>query len=346
MDGGIGITGRRLPAGAGMIASDICCSRCCCVSSRFWFAIIVGRIDRNSVASETREEMPRILMTGAAGRNRHELAQAAAADLSGPAAERSEGAGRSRQERKIQGGRSRRPRRRSRRSARASTASCISAAIRSKARGTRSCSPTSSAATICSRPRARRASSAWCSPPRTMRSASIRAITGSAPTSPRGPTAATASARCLAKRSARSMPTSTGLRSPASGSAISATSRWITAGCRSGSSRKIWCSSAASGSNIPTSISRCSTAPPTTSARWWDNSPRLRPRLSPDRPRRGFSRARHGRAGQAQAGSGRRFLPGRRVLQHGVRRRRGQDRGAEVDEPVIPGRAKRIRTLP
>ena len=43
-------------------------------------------------------------------RDRHILAQAAAADLSGPAAERPEGAGRSRQERKIQGGRSRRSR--------------------------------------------------------------------------------------------------------------------------------------------------------------------------------------------------------------------------------------------
>ena len=41
--------------------------------------------------------------------------------------------------------------------ARASTASCISAAIRSKAPGIRSCSPTSSAATICSRQRGKRA---------------------------------------------------------------------------------------------------------------------------------------------------------------------------------------------
>ena len=59
-------------------------------------------------------------------------------------------------------------------------------------------------------------------------------------------------------------------------------------------------------------------------------SPRLRSRLSSDRPRRGSSRARDGRAGQAQARSGRRFLSGRRVLQHGVRRRREQDRGLEV----------------
>src|SRR5215212_4971230 len=44
----------------------------------------------------------------------------------------------------------------------------------------------------------------------TMRSASIRAITGSAPTSPRAPTAATASARCSARPSAHSMRTSTG----------------------------------------------------------------------------------------------------------------------------------------
>ena len=56
-------------------------------------------------------------------------------------------------------------------------------------------------------------------------------------------------------------------------------------------------------------------------ARLVGQPPRLRSRLSPDRPRRGFSRTRDGRAGQAQARSGRRLLPGRHVLQHGVRRR-------------------------
>ncbi len=47
---------------------------------------------------------------------------------------------------------------------------------------TTSCNPTSSAATICSRRRGARASSAWCLLLRTMRSASIRAITTSGPT--------------------------------------------------------------------------------------------------------------------------------------------------------------------
>ena len=66
---------------------------------------------------------------------------------------------------------------------------------------------------------------------------------------------------------------------------------------------------------------------------------RLRARLSADRPRRGFPRTRHGRAGQAQAGSGRRLLPGRHVLQHGVRRRQGWDRGLEqtLALALIPG---------
>ncbi len=49
--------------------------------------------------------MPRILMTGASGGIGTSLAQAAAADLSGPAAERPEGARRPRRKRKIQGSR-------------------------------------------------------------------------------------------------------------------------------------------------------------------------------------------------------------------------------------------------
>ena len=64
---------------------------------------------------------------------------------------------------------------RSRKSSPASTASCISAAFRSKARGTPSTRPISSAATICSRRPTAPASSAWCSPPPITPSASIRA---------------------------------------------------------------------------------------------------------------------------------------------------------------------------
>ena len=59
-------------------------------------------------------------------------------------------------------------------------------------------------------------------------------------------------------------------------------------------------------------------------------SPRLRSRLSSDRQGRGFPRTRDGRAGQVAAGPGRRFLPGRRVLRHGVRRRQEQDHRLEV----------------
>ena len=64
---------------------------------------------------------------------------------------------------------------RSKKSSPASTASCISAASRSKARGTPSTRPISSAATICSRRPTAPASSAWYSPPPIMRSVSIRA---------------------------------------------------------------------------------------------------------------------------------------------------------------------------
>ncbi len=65
-------------------------------------------------------------------------------------------------------------------------------------------------------------------------------------------------------------------------------------------------------------------------ARLVGQPPRLRPRLPPDRPGRGFSRTRLCRAGEAAAGSGRRFLPGRHVLRHGVRRRHEPDRGLEI----------------
>ena len=261
--------------------------------------------------------------------NRHEPAQTVAADLSGPAAQRSEDARRSRQRTKN----SRRPisptSRRSRRSAKASTASCISAAIRSKAPGTRSCSPTSSAATICSRRRAKRASSAWCSRHRTMRSASIRAITASAPTSRRGPTAATASARCSARRSARSMPTSTGSASPASGSAISATSRSITAGSSIWLKPEDLVQLCRIGLDHPDIHFEIFYGASYNERAWWDNHRAYDLGYRPTGRGRGFSRARHGRAGQAQARSRRRFLPGRRVLRHGVRRRQEPDRGLE-----------------
>ena len=215
--------------------------------------------------------MPRILMTGAAGGIGTSLAQIAAADLSGSAVERPEAAGRSRPQRKIQGGRTVRPR-----------------AGRGDLRGRRR--HPAFRRLLGRRPLGHH--------PAVQHHRLLQSVRGGAQTgrqargvrlvepcgrllsapSPyrhrcarRGPTAATASARCSARRSARSMPTSTASASPACGSAISATSRWITAGCRSGSSRKIWCSCAGSGSIIPTSISRYFTARPTTSASWWDN---------------------------------------------------------------------------
>ncbi len=55
---------------------------------------------------------------------------------------------------------------------------------------------------------------------------------------------------------------------------------------------------------------------------WWDNQPRLRLRLPPDRPRRGLPRGRIRRTGQADARPRRRLLPGRHLLQRRVRRRR------------------------
>ena len=61
---------------------------------------------------------------------------------------------------------------------------------------------------------------------------------------------------------------------------------------------------------------------------WWDNSRAYAYGYRPDRPRRGLSRAGAGRAGQAAAGPGRRLLPGRHLLQPGVRRRRALTRRA------------------
>ena len=119
--------------------------------------------------------MKRVLLTGAAGdiggRLRKLLKpiypELRLSDIKAPAGPRT---GRGvRRRRPCQAGRGREGR------STASTASSTSAASRSKGPGRRSCRPTSSAATICSRRRAARASSAWCSPRPTTPSASIRA---------------------------------------------------------------------------------------------------------------------------------------------------------------------------
>src|SRR5882724_9307904 len=65
--------------------------------------------------------------------------------------------------------------------------------------------------------------------------------------------------------------------------------------------------------------------------------PRLRSRLPADRQVRGFPRARHGRTGEAEAGPGWRFLPGRRLLRHGVQRRQEPDHRAGIANPRHSG---------
>ena len=129
--------------------------------------------------------MPRILMTGAAG-GIGNPAQIAAADLSGPPAQRHQGARRSRPDEKFK------------------AADLADLALRGDLRGCRrhrpsrrpgdrgrlgdgAARPTSSAATICSRPRAARASSAWCSLPPTTSSASIPGPSGSITDAPPRP---------------------------------------------------------------------------------------------------------------------------------------------------------------
>ena len=175
-----------------------------------------------------------------------------------------------------------------------------------------------------------RASSAWCSPRRTTRSASIRAITGSAPTSRRGRTAATASARCSARRSARSMPTSTG---------CSVTCLRIgNFGDKPLDHRRlsIWlkpedlvqlCRIGLEHPDIHFEIFYGASY---NERSWWDNHRAYDLGYRPTGRAEDFRE--HAMAEQAklQAGSGRRFLPGRRVLQHGVRRRHEPDHRLEI----------------
>ncbi len=130
----------------------------------------------------------------------------------------------------------------------------------------RSWNRTSSALTTCSRQRGGPGSNASSSRRAIMRSAFIRATRRSTTGSCRGPTAATASARPLPRRSPASMPTSTGSAFCARASAILGRSRSTSAGCRSGSARATIPSSCASGSNTPRSATRSSTASRTTGA--------------------------------------------------------------------------------
>ena len=146
-----------------------------------------------------------------------------------------------------------------------------SAATRSRARGTRSCRPTSSAATICSRRRGARASSACLRLVQPRRRLLSAHAPRSAPTSRCGPTRATASARRSARRWARSMPTSTACACCACASATSATRRSTSAGCRSGSRPRTSCS-CPHRPRAPRSALRDLLRRLLQRARWWDNS--------------------------------------------------------------------------
>jgi uronate dehydrogenase len=153
------------------------------------------------------------------------------------------------------------------------TGLCISAVSRWSIRGTPSSTPTSSAATTCSRPRAGNGSNALSSPPRTMPWDFIRAGARSESTSPYARTPATASARHSARRSARSMRTSTGCASLACASATSAMPRSISGGWRSGSSPRISWRSSVSASSIRFEIFFGASD---NERAWWDNEPAFR----------------------------------------------------------------------
>ena len=84
---------------------------------------------------------------------------------------------------------------------------------------------------------------------------------------------------------------------------------------------RIWCSSSASGSSIRISVMRSSSAPPTMRARSWDNEAAFRYGYRPTGPRRGSRRRSARRQRKARAGSGRRLVSGRPLLQRRVRRR-------------------------
>ena len=291
--------------------------------------------------------MKRVLLTGAAGdiggRLRKLLKpvypELRLSDIKKPADLQARRALRRRRPRPHRGGREGRRRHRGHHPSRAATPS--------KGRGRRSCSPTSSAATICSRRRGARASSAWCSPPPTMPSASTRAIhhigvdvtvrPDFALWRQQGVRRGAGLALCRQARPARAVPQDRQRRRQAARQAPAVDLDLA---------RRTWPSWCASASSTPTCASRSSTAPPDNERAWWDNQPRPRLRLPPDRPRRGPSRARVRRAGQADAGPGRRLLPGRHLLQRGVRRRRRAACGSEPRADMRTARASCSRTRP
>ncbi len=210
-----------------------------------------------------------------------------------------------------------------------------------RAPGTRSCRPTSSAATICSRRRASKGVK------RVIFASSNHAV-GFYPRHHRIGTDVTAAPRqplrrqqgvrrggrralCRQARTEGDVPAHRQFRRRR---------RSTTAGSRSGSSRKIWCSSAGSGSSIPTSISRSSTARPTMSAPGGTiTAPTISATARPAAPKISASTRWPSRP-SCQPDPVGDYLPGRRVLQHGVRRRQEPDhRLEEVISSRIGGAA-------
>ena len=266
--------------------------------------------------------MPRILMTGAAGGIGTILAQAAAADLSGPAAERSEGAGRSRQGREVQGGRSRRSRpgrgdlrRRRRHPAfrrlfgrrplgfdpavqhhRRLQSVRGGAEEGRQARGVRLVEPCGRLLSAPSPDRHRR---------------------HRAPRQPlrrqQGVRRGGRRALCRQARARRHLYPDRQFRRDAA-----RPSPPVDLAEAGGPGAALPHRARSSRYPLRDLLRRLLQR-----ARLVGQPSRLRTRLPADRPRRGFPRTRDGRAGQAQAGPGRRLLPGRHVLQHGVRRRQG-----------------------
>ena len=168
-------------------------------------------------------------------------------------------------------------------------------------------------------------SSGSCSRRRIMRSASIRGSAGSASRRRCGPTPATASARRSARRSPPSMPSSTACASPACASVTSPTRRWTSAGCRSGSSRRIWSNSSASGSSIPDIRYEIFYGASDNARGWWDNSAAFRFGYRPQGRAEDHSAEALAADAQAAARSGRRMVSGRTILQRRVRRRHRAD---------------------
>ena len=266
--------------------------------------------------------MKRVLLTGAAGDIGGRLRKLLEARLPGAAAERHQEAGRPAARRAVHRRRPRPHRGGGEGGARASRASSTSAATPWRGRGRRSCRPTSSAATICSRRRGARASSASCSPPPTTPSASIPRYHHIGTDVTVRPDSRYGVSKAFGEALGALYADKHGLRVLCL--------RIGNVGDQPLDQRRlsIWISPedlaqlVRIGLEHPDLRYEIFYGASDNERSLVGQPPRLRLRLPPDRPRRGPSRARLGRAGQAEAGPGRRLLPGRHLLQRRVRRRR------------------------